>query len=135
MAEQLSGLQSRDAETSVALSELRRRHIDLQHRVLRVLVRQECQRKLGFSLQPEEEQLRVQLDSIDAQLAVPTQFRVRSFLSLKKKRTSGRVSSFDGRNGVHQLVDFCCHEKRPTRHVTFETFIAFLHSQFVWTFT
>ena len=89
MAEQLSGLQSRDAETSVALSELRRRHIDLQHRVLRVLVRQECQRKLGFSLQPEEEQLRVQLDSIDAQLAVPTQFRVRSFLSLKKKEQVG----------------------------------------------
>lgn len=76
MAEDLAGLQTRAAETSVAVSEHRRRHIDLQHRVLKVLIKQECSRKEGFALQPEEERLRIQLESIHNELSIPTQFRV-----------------------------------------------------------
>ena len=85
LAEELSNLQSRAAEASVALNEQRRRHIDLQHRVLKVLIKQECSRKEGFSLQPEEERLRVQLESIHNELSIPTQFRVKRnyFCSLK----------------------------------------------------
>jgi len=78
LAEDLAGLQTRAAETSVAVSEHRRRHIDLQHRVLKVLIKQECSRKEGFALQPEEERLRVQLESIHNELSIPTQFRVNS---------------------------------------------------------
>jgi len=77
LADELSSLQSKAAETSVALSEHRRRHIDLQHRVLKVLIKQECSRKEGFSLQPDEERLRVQLESIHNELSIPTQFRGR----------------------------------------------------------
>ena len=76
LAEDLASVQSRAAEASVALSECRRRHIDLQHRVLKVLIKQECRRKEGFTLQPEEERLRVQLESIHNELSIPTQFRV-----------------------------------------------------------
>lgn len=77
LAEELTNLRSRSAETAVALSEQRRRQIDLQHRALKVLIKQECSRKEGFALQPEEERLRVQLESIHGELSVPTQFRVK----------------------------------------------------------
>ena len=79
LAEELASLQSRAAETSVALSEQRRRYIDLQHRILKVLIKQECSRKEGFALQPEEERLRVQLESVHNELSIPTQFRVKLF--------------------------------------------------------
>ena len=85
LADELSSLQSKAAETSVALSEHRRRHIDLQHRVLKVLIKQECSRKEGFSLQPDEERLRVQLESIHNELSIPTQFRVRLITLLMTK--------------------------------------------------
>ncbi|XP_059351167.1 nuclear pore complex protein Nup54-like isoform X2 [Daphnia carinata] len=77
LAEELANLQSRASETSVALSEQRRRYIDLQHRILKVLIKQECSRKEGFALQPEEERLRVQLESVHNELSIPTQFRGR----------------------------------------------------------
>ncbi|XP_046652113.1 nuclear pore complex protein Nup54-like [Daphnia pulicaria] len=77
LAEELASLQSRASETSVALSEQRRRYIDLQHRILKVLIKQECSRKEGFALQPEEERLRVQLESVHNELSIPTQFRGR----------------------------------------------------------
>lgn len=80
LAEDLASLQSRAAETTVALSEQRRRHIDLQHRVLQVLIKQECSRKEGFALHSEEEHLRVQLESIHNELSIPTQFRVKPIL-------------------------------------------------------
>ena len=47
----------------------------MAHRVLRVLVRQETSRKVGFTLAREEEQLLSQLESVAAELATPTQFR------------------------------------------------------------
>ena len=84
LAEELASLQSRAAETSVALSEQRRRYIDLQHRILKVLIKQECSRKEGFALQPEEERLRVQLESVHNELSIPTQFRVKLFFVKRK---------------------------------------------------
>lgn len=84
LAEELANLQSRASETSVALSEQRRRYINLQHRILKVLIKQECSRKEGFALQPEEERLRVQLESVHNELSIPTQFRVDKFNILIK---------------------------------------------------
>ena len=60
-----------------ALTEAKRKQSELAHRVLRVLVRQETQRKVGFTLSREEEQLMAQLEGVAAELATPTQFRGR----------------------------------------------------------
>ena len=43
---------------------------------LQVMVKQEIYRKLGYAIQADEEQLRVQLEAIQAQLNAPTQFKV-----------------------------------------------------------
>lgn len=36
-------------------------------------------RKVGMALQPEEEHLRIQLENMQAQISIPTQFRVSIF--------------------------------------------------------
>lgn len=41
-----------------------------------VLIKQEIQRKSGYAIQADEEQLRVQLDTIQCELNAPTQFKV-----------------------------------------------------------
>jgi len=40
------------------------------------MVKQEIYRKLGYAIQADEEQLRVQLEAIQAELNAPTQFKV-----------------------------------------------------------
>ena len=45
---------------------------------LQVLIKQEIQRKSGYAIQADEEQLRVQLDTIQGELNAPTQFKVSS---------------------------------------------------------
>lgn len=49
-----------------------------QRLLLQVLIKQEIQRKSGYAIQADEEQLRVQLDIIQCELNAPTQFRVSS---------------------------------------------------------
>ncbi|XP_063466431.1 nucleoporin p54 isoform X5 [Symphalangus syndactylus] len=49
-----------------------------QHQTrLDVLIKQEIQRKSGYAIQADEEQLRVQLDTIQGELNAPTQFKGR----------------------------------------------------------
>ncbi|KAL2780475.1 nucleoporin p54 isoform 2 [Daubentonia madagascariensis] len=49
-----------------------------QHQTrLDVLIKQEIQRKSGYAIQADEEQLRVQLDTIQCELNAPTQFKGR----------------------------------------------------------
>ena len=42
-----------------------------------VMVKQEIYRKLGYAIQADEEQVRVQLEALQAELNAPTQFKVR----------------------------------------------------------
>ena len=44
---------------------------------MKVLVKQESTRKNGFTITQEEEQLRSQLESIQAEIETPTQFKGR----------------------------------------------------------
>ena len=49
--------------------------MDLSHRTLQVLIKQEIQRKSGYAIQADEEQLGVQLDTIQCALNALTQFK------------------------------------------------------------
>ena len=42
------------------------------------MVRQEVYRKQGYAVQADEEQLRVQLENLQAELNAPMQFKVRN---------------------------------------------------------
>ncbi|CAB4069411.1 NUP54 [Lepeophtheirus salmonis] len=64
IAEEISDLQKRHQDTLALMTETtKRKQLELGHRVLHVIVRQEATRKLGFTIQPEEEKLRIRLRS------------------------------------------------------------------------
>ena len=74
---EIKTLQQTHATTLVTLEQHKRRHLDLSHRLLSVIVRQEVMRKKGFTMSESEEGLRNKLDSIQQELNAPTQFKVR----------------------------------------------------------
>ncbi|KAI4895421.1 hypothetical protein NFI96_024319, partial [Prochilodus magdalenae] len=73
----ISELQKNQATTVAKIAQYKRKLMDLSHRVLQVLIRQEIQRKSGYAIQMDEEHLRVQLDTIQSELNAPTQFKGR----------------------------------------------------------
>ncbi|KAF8783087.1 nucleoporin p54-like [Argiope bruennichi] len=67
---------NRNHTTTVAkIAEHKRKLLELQHRVLKVLVHQEITRKMGYAIQADEEQLRIKFEAIQAELSAPTQFK------------------------------------------------------------
>ncbi|XP_071009540.1 nucleoporin p54 isoform X4 [Oncorhynchus clarkii lewisi] len=73
----ISELQKNQATTVAKIAQYKRKLMDLSHRVLQVLIKQEIQRKSGYAIQVDEEHLRVQLDTIQCELNAPTQFKGR----------------------------------------------------------
>ncbi|XP_075899778.1 nucleoporin p54 isoform X2 [Nelusetta ayraudi] len=73
----ISELQKNQATTVAKIAQYKRKLMDLSHRVLQVLIKQEIHRKSGYAIQVDEEHLRVQLDTIQSELNAPTQFKGR----------------------------------------------------------
>ncbi|XP_067280661.1 nucleoporin p54 [Pseudorasbora parva] len=73
----ISELQRNQATTAAKITQYKRKLMDLSHRVLQVLIKQEVQRKSGYAIQLDEEHLRVQLETIQSDLNAPTQFKGR----------------------------------------------------------
>ena len=62
-------------DNSAKLRDAKRKQLELSHRVLNIITRQEMTRKLGFTIQLEEEKLRMQLEALQSQISAPTQFK------------------------------------------------------------
>uniref|UniRef100_G3MKP0 Nucleoporin Nup54 alpha-helical domain-containing protein n=1 Tax=Amblyomma maculatum TaxID=34609 RepID=G3MKP0_AMBMU len=77
IAEDISKLKLRHTDTVGKIEERKRKQQNLYSRILKVMVHQEVSRKMGFAIQPEEEELRTMLESNLAELSAPTQFRGR----------------------------------------------------------
>ncbi|XP_056146661.1 nucleoporin p54 isoform X2 [Lampris incognitus] len=73
----ISELQENLASTDSKITRYKRTLMDLAHRVLQVLIKQEIHRKSGYAVQMDEEHLRVQLDTIQSELNAPTQYKGR----------------------------------------------------------
>nr|XP_002127610.1 nucleoporin p54-like isoform X2 [Ciona intestinalis] len=73
----LHDVQQQQASTQSKVEQYKRKLLELSHRVLKVMINQEIIRKAGYAIQPEEEQLRVHLESMFNELNAPTQFRGR----------------------------------------------------------
>ncbi|KAJ3665820.1 hypothetical protein Zmor_001291 [Zophobas morio] len=72
---ELAELKKKHAASIARINELKHRFLHLQHRTLRILVRQESIRKNGIAIQPEEEYLKGKLETMYTHLNVPTQFK------------------------------------------------------------
>lgn len=77
ISEDIGELQKNQTTTMAKIAQYKRKLMDLSHRTLQVLIKQEIQRKSGYAIQADEEQLRVQLDTIQCELNAPTQFKGR----------------------------------------------------------
>lgn len=77
IANELCELQKNHTNAEAKISELKCKHLELSHRILKVMVRQEIGRKLGLAVQADEEQLRIQLEAIHTELSAPNQAKGR----------------------------------------------------------
>ncbi|XP_014779710.2 nuclear pore complex protein Nup54 [Octopus bimaculoides] len=76
IAQELNELQLKHRNTVARMDEAKRKHLNLGHRLLKVIVKQEVYRKLGVAMQDTEEQFRAQLEALQSELNHPTQFKV-----------------------------------------------------------
>lgn len=77
IATEISDLQTRHATALAQIAECKRKYLELSRRLLQVMVRQEITRKLGQAIQPDEEQLRIKLETLQSELLAPNQFKGR----------------------------------------------------------
>lgn len=92
----LAELQKKAADTLAALTQAKRRQLELSHRVLRILVKQESCRKVGFTITRQEEVIRGQLENLQAELATPTQFKGRLNELLSQVRLQSQTAVLSG---------------------------------------
>lgn len=77
VAEEVQTLQRKQAATVAKTTEYRRKLIELEHRLLQLLVKQEITRKVGLALTPEEEAIRGHLESLQPHMYAPTHLKGR----------------------------------------------------------
>jgi len=75
LSEEITKLQSSHSTTVAKIAQYKRKHMELGHRVLAIMIHLETIRKVGYAIEPEEEQLRIQLESIQQELNAPMQFK------------------------------------------------------------
>jgi len=106
IASDISSLQKKHQNTLAALEERKRKQLELSHRVLKVLVKQESTRKHGFTITQEEEQLRSQLESIQGELETPTQFKGRLNELLSQVRLQSQSAVMSGASEKYTLDQY-----------------------------
>lgn len=109
ISEEIAELQHNHATTMAKLAQFKRKHLELSHSILEVMIKQECLRKSGYSVQADEEQLRVQLECLQAELNAPSQFKARlnemmSQIRLRQSQAGERLGPTDGRYVVEGVM-------------------------------
>lgn len=103
IAQDLTEFQNKRSNMLAKLDEYKRKQLELSHRLLQVIVKQEIIRKQGFAIQVDEEQLRVQLEAIQAELNHPTQFKGRLNELMSQIRMQNHLAS--SRLDVNYQID------------------------------
>ncbi|ALC41604.1 Nup54 [Drosophila busckii] len=98
---ELAELRQRHASATAKILEHKRKLAEMSHRILRIAVKQECTRKVGTTLTPEEEALRTRLQNMQAVVSAPTQFKGRLSELLSQIRM--QRNQFAG-NGIAEYV-------------------------------
>ncbi|XP_018652167.1 hypothetical protein Smp_169640 [Schistosoma mansoni] len=109
ITELVSKLRTGQLGMSQRLIQLKRKQIELSHRVLKVLKNQEVHRRCGFAISVEEEGMRCELERIWSELVAPRGLRIRFQEALSTLRNSSEFNKRDKENigsvykGVHPL--------------------------------
>ncbi|KAH8347697.1 hypothetical protein KR084_000254 [Drosophila pseudotakahashii] len=100
---ELTELRQRHATATAKILEHKRKLAELGHRILRIIVKQECTRKVGTSLTPEEEAMRTKLQNMQAVVSAPTQFKGRLSELLSQMRMQRNQFAVNG--GAEYAID------------------------------
>ncbi|CAH8591482.1 Nuclear pore complex protein Nup54 [Schistosoma haematobium] len=109
ITELVSKLRTGQLVMSQRLIQLKRKQIELSHRVLKVLKHQEVHRRCGFAISVEEEGMRCELERIWSELVAPRGLRIRFQEALSTLRNSSEFNKRDKENvgsvykGAHSL--------------------------------
>ncbi|XP_046853175.1 nucleoporin p54-like [Xenia sp. Carnegie-2017] len=106
LSDDITMLQQKHTETLTKLTEYKRRFLDLSHRVLKVISKQEVKRKSGCSIQLDEEDLRIQFETQLTSLNGPTHFkgRLNELVAQLRLQQQAMGNSFDGRFSLEKSV-------------------------------
>ncbi|XP_067631788.1 probable nucleoporin Nup54 isoform X2 [Eurosta solidaginis] len=99
----LAALRQRHAAATAKIMEHKRKLAELSHNILKIIVKQECTRKVGLALTPEEEALRTKLENMQALVSAPTQFKGRLSELLSQMRMQRNQYAFNG--GSEYAID------------------------------
>ncbi|XP_067948334.1 nucleoporin p54-like [Watersipora subatra] len=100
---EIKSLQQIHATSMSRIEDYKRKHLNLSHRVLKVIVQQEIHRKMGYGILAEEEQLRIKLEAIQQELNAPTQFKSRLSELLSQIRLQNQTLATTPAEGQGQL--------------------------------
>uniref|UniRef100_T2MAU9 Nucleoporin p54 n=1 Tax=Hydra vulgaris TaxID=6087 RepID=T2MAU9_HYDVU len=103
ISDEISKLQTAHSTTVAKLAQYKRKHLELGHRTLEVMIYQETVRKMGFAIEPEEEHLRIQLESLQAELNSPMQFKGRLNELMSQTRLQSQINS--SQNSAGYVLD------------------------------
>ncbi|KAA3673513.1 nuclear pore complex protein Nup54 [Paragonimus westermani] len=97
--------------------QLKRKQVELSHRVLKVLRRQEVHRRAGFAISADEEALRCGLERIWAELTSPRglRFRFQEVLSAIRSAPDGSTGSDKENHGMPGAESFSSHPRTNLR--------------------
>jgi Nucleoporin complex subunit 54 len=89
--------QQHELTTTVKIEEFRRKHMELAHRVLQLMVKIEVLQARGYSILTDEETYRAKLDNLQQELNKPTQFKsqVRELTSLVRMQEDTAVQTYE----------------------------------------
>ncbi|XP_065583346.1 nuclear pore complex protein Nup54-like [Artemia franciscana] len=90
-ASELAKMQRGIAEASATINQMKMTELSLQHRLLKVIIKQEYVRRAGIGLTSEEEKLGARLESLVRELSLPAQFRGKLNELLSQLRLRTRV--------------------------------------------
>ncbi|XP_018805054.1 PREDICTED: probable nucleoporin Nup54 [Bactrocera latifrons] len=99
----LAELKQRHVAATAKIMEHKRKLAELSHNILKIIVKQECTRKIGLALTPEEEALRTKLENMQALVSAPTQFKGRLSELLSQMRMQRNQYAFTG--GSEYAID------------------------------
>lgn len=105
IAGDLGTLQTQHSTMLSKLEDYKRKDLELGHRLLKVIAKQEIYRKMGYAIQVEEETLKVQLEQLQGELNHPTQFKGRLNEVMSQMRMQVQVGSGRAEQSFHMDGD------------------------------
>lgn len=96
IANDINSLKNTESSTQAKMAQLKRSQLEMGHRLLKIVVKQEIARKTGMATSIDEEQLRSRLEALQTELNSPTQFKGRLNELLSNLRMHGGIGDVGG---------------------------------------